>query len=575
MRAPGRLTAVLAIVLCASPPLAESTASRLQIEDEGLAIYGTVMRPGTREPVATAQVEINGRNFDARVAADAEGRFRVTRLEPGEYRLTPVPPESADERSRTSIRTETVRISRGELPPDLVLWLPQTSRISGRVTDPDGEPLPDMEVSLWRMGWSGQQTLVMAMDTLRGPRTDEDGRYELHAPPGEYYVEARDRFANTYPRHYYPGVLYPEEAGPVTLHAGTDLTGIDITLGDARLYRVRFSLDPPLLPGMTEPTSAYLAEGAVLLGAIIRPVGLGQIEMGRLPYGIGLRPVDDETWEFGQLLGPGEYDLSIGYNARALLDQLRPRGFDPALHRRAFRIVGTRITVNPDDADEMGHIDLGTIPVTPKVSVEGRVVVRPLERGSIDMTRLSTTLGGWNIAADGTFVLEDRMPGRYTFRFHLTSIPEGWYVESIRSGGRDVLRDGLDLTGRPDPIQVVIAEGTAEIAGTARDVDGGLIPGARIVLIPPPGKRGWQARFPTAVASASGRYVLGPIPPGDYRLLALDEAGTVVPVPGPLPADLYWEDPGFLREYELRGERITVDPGARMTIDAAAIPISE
>jgi hypothetical protein len=46
--------------------------------------------------------------------------------------------------------------------------------------------------------------------------------------------------------------------------------------------------------------------------------------------------------------------------------------------------------------------------------------------------------------------------------------------------------------------------------------------------------------------------------------LSIDVAG--VPYGHP-----FWEDPAFLRQYELRGERITVDPGARLTINPEAI----
>jgi hypothetical protein len=73
-----------------------------------------------------------------------------------------------------------------------------------------------------------------------------------------------------------------------------------------------------------------------------------------------------------------------------------------------------------------------------------------------------------------------------------------------------------------------------------------------------------MVRFPTAVADASGVYRLTRIPPGEYRMLALYVAGR--------PSySRYWESPDFLRQYELRGERITVDPGARLTINPEAI----
>jgi hypothetical protein len=399
----------------------------------------------------------------------------------------------------------------------------------------------------------------------------------MYAQPGEYYVEVRDVSPDAFPRHYYPGVLNPEDAARVTLRAGSDLTGIDIRIRDTDLFRVRFSLDPPMLPGLAEHPSAYLPEGASLIGAIIRPLGPGRIAMGRLPYALSLEQIDDDTWMFGQLLGAGDYNVSLGYSS-ALFGAFRQREFDPDLQRSLeghARIVNTRITVDADEADETGNVDLGTIPVSPRVSAEGRVVVRPLGRGSIDLTSLRLMIGLTRVRADGTFLLQDRLPGPYGFRFAPDSIPEGWYVESAWSGGRDVLREGLELTGRPAPIQVVIAEGAGRIEGTVRNADGELLPGARVVLILPSHRRGSLLRFPTATADAAGRYVLDGIPPGEYRLLALDEAGTVVPTPSVLAPDLYWESPDFLRRNELRGERITLDPGARLSIHREAILLDD
>ena len=51
----------------------------------------------------------------------------------------------------------------------------------------------------------------------------------------------------------------------------------------------------------------------------------------------------------------------------------------------------------------------------------------------------------------------------------------------------------------------------------------------------------------------SGGFTLDNIPPGEYRMLALEVAGMDDGSP-------WWELPEFLRRYELRGERITVDP---------------
>jgi hypothetical protein len=145
-------------------------------------------------------------------------------------------------------------------------------------------------------------------------------------------------------------------------------------------------------------------------------------------------------------------------------------------------------------------------------------------------------------------------------------LPDGWYVESVRSGGIDLLRDALLVGGGPvSPVEVVIANDAVRIEGVVRDGSDQLVPDARVILIPPFAVRGPLTQFPEVEADASGGYTLERVPPGQYRLLALDLEGR--------DPNVNWDSPDFLRQYELRGEVITLDPGARLTIDPEAIPL--
>jgi hypothetical protein len=81
---------------------------------------------------------------------------------------------------------------------------------------------------------------------------------------------------------------------------------------------------------------------------------------------------------------------------------------------------------------------------------------------------------------DGTFVLERIPPGVYGSDVRL---PEGWYVVSASSGGRDVLKDGLRVGAIPAPIDVVVSYGTAQVEGVVRTESNDLVRGARIVLV--------------------------------------------------------------------------------------------
>jgi hypothetical protein len=226
-------------------------------------------------------------------------------------------------------------------------------------------------------------------------------------------------------------------------------------------------------------------------------------------------------------------------------------------------------------------VDIGLVPSVPKVSLAGRVVVAPesngadlnleallpfwlldSERGGATMTRLLAT------DREGQLTPVSLHPGVFSFFALPQALPDGWYVGSVRSGGRDVLRNGLLVGGEPSPIEIVLRDDAAQIQGVARDAGRTLLGDARIVLIPPESERSALARFPTTRAAPDGSYLLSGVPPGEYRLIALDTVGRSDRIE-------YWESPDFLRQYELRGELITVDPGARLTINPEAIRLVE
>lgn len=581
-----RLLAAFAVVLFTLvSSITESATERpeasAQLKEEGLAIYGTVMRPGTREPVVAAQVVIGGpdRTFletvqherETIVSTDGEGRFRLAGLSAGRYEVGAVYPETGG-----FTGSNEVRVGPGEIPPDLELWLPRRSRISGRVTGPDGEPIPRAAVSALRPGWQGRPTLVHLPGAGEG-RTDEAGRYVVDVPPGEYYLIVGGR-PESFVQHFYPGVPDSSRAVPLRV-AGGDLTGIDVSISDPELYTLRFDFVVPPIPGLPEAPPEYLTgNGSFAFDLLIAPREPGSFAgpPGMLTFTARLDRIDSDTFQVRPSLPPGKYGLYLQHS-NALYTALRNEFDVDWVRDRVGGIAVGRFSVDREGADELGVVDLGTLTPSPKVSVPGRVTVSSSAAGKVDLSTLRMTAHPDDYPSptstaepdtDGSFVLASLLPARYSFSIDLDSLPTRWYVVSGTSGGLDVLRDGLDVGGQVNPIEVLIADDGAEVGGTARNDDGRLIPGARIILIPPFQRRGGGLRFQTALADERGNFRLRRVAPGQYRLLAIDVAGTV----SPTSTDRFWESPDFLRDHELRGERITVDPDARMTLSLEAIP---
>jgi protocatechuate 3,4-dioxygenase beta subunit len=189
--------------------LALSLATLIQAPatSDRATLTGQVLEEGSGAPVAGAQVNVmrfpterpapGSMGFAYRpltATTDREGRYDVSGLEPGRYRVsvqkagfatpleTGVPPIDLGAGQRRAVN---ITLQRGAV-------------IVGRVLDEAGEPLADARVMAMRkmaMGSTGTRTNP---DYLRpagpGAQSNDLGEFRLFSlPPGEYYVQASPR----------------------------------------------------------------------------------------------------------------------------------------------------------------------------------------------------------------------------------------------------------------------------------------------------------------------------------------------------------------------------------------------
>lgn len=544
----------LAVGAAGSGEIAEA---RVQLEKKDLAIYGTVMRPGTRQPVSGIRVRLLPAEVGALVnpdgyelaasVTDGDGRFEFVDLAPGSYFIDP-----DDVRLR-----KRIDLSSSRPPMDAALWIASQAAVSGRVVYENGEPVVGIPVDLVSpVTVNGTRRLQQdVIDVIQeSPVTDEEGYFNLEASPGDYYLLVR--FPERGPV-YYPGVFYPDDATVLSVPAGGTVSGMDIHVVEQALFRVRFEFAvPEFLPGLSQPVSEFLGNVSPL-EAWVRDTGTSSVEI--LPYKIGLNAQGDDLW-VTEPLPPGEHEIELMYTT--------------GLIRNVNWEQLTPIAIVPFSIDNQ-DVNLGRLEPTARIEVTGRVRLSSAGPPDIDITDLPPFVLMFRFfgfgsrvaraAENGSVVWAFVHPGQFLLSAE-GSLPSGWYLQSARSGALDVLREGVFAGGAVTPIDIVVANDGGHVAGTVRNAEGALVPDSRFVLIPSSGRRSPFLRFPAATADASGAYSLDDVPPGEYRALALDFVG--MPVAYPI-----WEDPEFLRPYELRGERITVDPGVRMTVNAEAIPI--
>jgi hypothetical protein len=496
----------------------------------------------------------------------ADGRFQFDRLPLGAYGIAVEHSDGA-----TSLGQSVTRVELQEtgVLPDLRLWFHPVAKASGQVLDTEGRPYAGAIVALLRPVWNDGVYLLRAFGSVE---TDEQGFYTMSVASGEYYLQVAADREGAFPPQYYPDAVRAEDAVPIVLREGVELGGLDVLLSASKHRRVRFELDlGEQPPGFPEPLSEYLSDGASPIVARVRQVGQ-RFGVGDLPLALEL--LEEGAWRTGPL-GPGEYELLIRYADEVVRRVATARELDSPQVNPVSRL---RFVLDPaEGTEDASDLDLGDVSPIARGTVTGRIVLSGDRADFADgglppiyMADSAFYLGGHSVdasAADGSFRQDFVPAGLLRVYVDETLLPDGWYVESIRHGSRDVLVNGLEVGGGGAAgLEIVLADSPGSIAGVVRMTDSQLVPGARVVLAPPPFRRGPMAQFPNAEADMWGAFVLEDVPPGEYRLLALDAAGR--PTINP-----YWQSPDFLRQYELRGELITVDPGARLTINPEAIPL--
>ncbi len=204
-------------------------------------ISGRVTRDG--EPVAgivvmAARLERAGVYGRGHATTDAEGRYALRGLPPGEYRVSAMSPEDA-----VALPVEGIELQPGDHREGVELQLVFGAAIEGTVTMAEtGKPVPG--VTIWAVG------------PLSWGTTDENGRYRVHVPPGK----ARVYWAGD-PK--LPGLRSEPRHHVLDAPQGEVVTGADFVLAE-----------PPGFPGrVVDADGEQVADASVWLIASTRPYG--------------------------------------------------------------------------------------------------------------------------------------------------------------------------------------------------------------------------------------------------------------------------------------------------------------
>jgi len=236
----------------------------------GVTIYGKVNKEELGgEPLGPDIVVTIEGPENREIRPDAQGRFRVTGLRAGDYKVGIRLPETL---TTWKPQRELSIADRGCAG---VSWeLADNGRVSGRVVNPLGEPVPRILVALAEPGVDPKEKYVKL------EQTNEEGRFAFTAVPRGRYVIAvnHNRFpdpkesVNAYPPSFYPGVVNEAEAQTITVGAGEKLSEIEIRV-------------PTKRPRSILNVSVVWADGSVVADAQLSITDVTQFESS-VPYGL-------------------------------------------------------------------------------------------------------------------------------------------------------------------------------------------------------------------------------------------------------------------------------------------------
>jgi Carboxypeptidase regulatory-like domain len=572
--------------------LLQSPLSSARPQDTRPAIEGVVVRAGTSETLANAQVTLirvaSTTNAEAtsgdtsnttQAETDRSGRFAFRNVEPGSYRIAAARNGYARQEYGQRVfggQGRVLTIAAGHGVESITVSLIPAGTVTGVVRDPSGEAIAGLQVQLLRQvyGASGQRSFV----TAGSGRTDDRGEYRLFwVTPGRYYLvvhppafaravailgtpESPNEIAeNRFPPTYYPGTIDVSQASAIDVQPGEERTGIDVPMSRQDLFRVRGKVvdaktgRPPRTASVTIVSRGPAATPVALFGSAS-------------PY----NPADG-TFELRDI-APGTYWVRATVTTASTDSVLTADAAGRTLADIFTESVMADRRVAQIPADVAGSdVDGLVIAVSADSSIRGRLRVegRTLAAvGSLDgvqVTLRPATTGTTSnrhrpISADGVFRLDNVSPGDYFTT--VQPLPPGYYVKAAWLDQAEALEQPLVISGAASgTLDVLLSPSAGRVEGAVVDSRRQGVPGVQAVLVPSQRLRWRSDLFRTATTDGTGRFSLIGIPPGDYSLFSWEA----------LESFAYFDE-DVVRRFEASSTFVRVAESSTATAQVTIIP---
>jgi hypothetical protein len=494
-------------------------------QSQNCAIEGRVSNLLRGGPVRKAKVLMGTQgNPKYQAVTDANGHYTIAGVPAGRYVLWVQRPGylpsyyGAQAPNRPG---KTLLLNAGDNRKDVNFNLEPPGVITGHIYDQDGEPLSTV-VQVFREIWSGGHKRIQQAG---GANSDDEGLYRVFGlQAGSYIVATAQspvRPASPVPtRDVYPVTFYPsteDATGALVLKLAPGGEARDIDLHIRKTVGVTVS-----------GSLAYLSPDPATRLTLSRADGF---------------PISAQNLMFPQ---PGQFSAK----------SVTPGSY----------ILSARSTT---DYARM-TVDVGTLDID---GLQLRMAAIPEIAGTLkfegdeppDGTTVALTLATGELTEPPSQALVDKA-GHVSWK-GLT--PGKWTLDFAPKLPGLFLKSSHEIEIGPDghaPIEVTISTQGASVQGKVQVSAENTAPvEAATVLIFPENKNAENEKQPrvleSAVTGSDGVYTLSRIPPGKYRLLALEDIETNS-----------WDNPDVARRFEGKGLAIELGPSEKAAHD---LPVSQ
>jgi Carboxypeptidase regulatory-like domain len=527
---------VLVVVAGASSLLSGQTARRAAAAKPfgAYRIAGTVVNTKTSQPLGRVVVSVTdtkNSKISQRVTTAPDGRFQF-QVAAGKYSLQGAKrgfltyAYEQHENFWTGIVTGA-----GLDTENLVLRLPPTAMISGKVTDETGDAVRGATVTVFRENHSSGISRVDAAATVA---TDDLGTYEVDSlGAGTYFVSATAQpwyathpFASqangivslvdhdldvAYPASYYKEAAEADEATPIPLRPA-DQVEVDFHLNPVQALRL-------VLHGASD------VPGAV---PVLQKVGFD---------GAGLA-ADGRA----EQTSPGVYEM-VG---------LAPGKYLVQTNDSSNGTLEGSAEVNLANNGQEVDLSAAGAGATVKLTVQLRGAELP-SRLYLGLRDEKGSVGGLSQVGDkGEVVFSGVAAG--TYRLVAGSARKSYSVARISSEENEVVGHSLTVAaGASLQATVVLVGGVATVEGVVER--GGKAAAAAMVVLVPDDPEANLDLFRRDQSDFDGTFALAQVVPGTYTILAIENGW-----------DLDWAKPAVIESYRRKGQKIVVTEGAKGSV---------